>query len=1176
MEEKRKLYSIVLIVLLVVGIWLVINDNVIISKAATSENDESTEFAGGNGTEENPYQISSDIMFREMAKYPGKYFVLISDLDLSDSPRIDFEGTFDGNGHTIDIDFSEENGMFNELKEISVVENCTINIGNEYYTSLPAESFGAVALHNNGLIKKCVVSGTVAITPATSVAGDITIGSICSVNYGEIKMCRSDVNYSIQVNMAAEFMISGICNYGTAEQCLNTGNIGVGVQRNISTSGSFSNSVAGIAYSITDISECANTGDISLDFSSSLTNSSNIYNYAGFVSSDEFTSFSYVIPSKMEGMSSCYISEDVEFSFSTYNLGTGGGVNSESTILYADDVIGTQVKTEDEILQWWDRIIADDEDDGGEIWIPDGTFNIAKTGDWVSGEECILHGEYSASVPGNVIVEASDIVWTSSDPSILEVSETATNAIADAGRNRATIQKTFIAKKVGVVTITATAPDGRSVSIEVDIEPRLMAVETNETLTEETKVTLFQATLEEADAEYLEDFISDVEVEVIGNTDNGETGNRVFDIIDSYYEISEDGLTAKIIYDIVPLKKGNVKFQASTPSGQTAYTSLHANYRGFSASKDGWCIINAPQSFGDKDDKIPLSYYFTTFGITLGSSVHSIIDRIGDWGGYCFGMSLLSIAEYNGQVDLSPYFNNGGDSLNEYGFERIEYMEIKDSNSKEDYIGNIYTLQGNKDIIELIQRAQISQYSSEIAKAEVFAWDRDYSGVLNHLNQDDAAPLLITITGVNHAIVAETRLKPTVTKDGLYKIYCYNSNIPQLTNKLNNASPIYSLDKTYILLDTNTGDFLYYDGRKGYNSEYSTFNLMHIRFYDIRKLDNDFFNWAYTLDEERTTNIFNAAELTINQKNEDGMTEEVFSVNSEKNIVYKNPVEYRPIYENNVFSSNLATKKGYVLLPHGIYELNTKDETSIVSIQDDYIYAYNIDGDAKTIIEDSNIIIKNECSDNVNFTIAIQNMNGTVTASAKGTLDPSTNINLKIVKNEDIYSAESKTDSKVDDIETNLILNGVIVSENYHTVSNGWKKVGDNDWAYYKDGEMVVSNWVSVTEADPYNNNEVGEVWYHFGADGLMQRGWIIDETGWKVYLLDSNGRMMHSDWVNAPKNTELNRPAGIYHLTDDGAVQMNGWALAKKSQTIYWYCNPGTGLFEKNNPGSWSGKKLW
>lgn len=137
-------------------------------------------------------------------------------------------------------------------------------------------------------------------------------------------------------------------------------------------------------------------------------------------------------------------------------------------------------------------------------------------------------------------------------------------------------------------------------------------------------------------------------------------------------------------------------------------------------------------------------------------------------------------------------------------------------------------------------------------------------------------------------------------------------------------------------------------------------------------------------------------------------------------------------------------------------------------------------------------------------------------------------------------------------------------------ITEGWVDLGNGDWGYIRNGERVVSDWVSVQEADPYNGNKVGTVWYHIGSDGLMQRGWIVDETGWKIYLLDSNGRMMHSQWVNAPAQESLNRPAGLYHLTPDGAVQMNGWAESVDNENILWFCNAGNGLFEVDNPTSW------
>lgn len=105
-----------------------------------------------------------------------------------------------------------------------------------------------------------------------------------------------------------------------------------------------------------------------------------------------------------------------------------------------------------------------------EPWIPDGAFSISKSGTWVSGKECALYGTYSASTPGNAEAEANEIIWVSSDTSILDVSETIIDFnVADEENNHVSIQKTFTAKKAGTVTVTATAPDGRSASITVDV-----------------------------------------------------------------------------------------------------------------------------------------------------------------------------------------------------------------------------------------------------------------------------------------------------------------------------------------------------------------------------------------------------------------------------------------------------------------------------------------------------------------------------------------------------------------------------------------------------------------------------------------------------------------------------------------------------------------------------------
>ncbi len=144
------------------------------------------------------------------------------------------------------------------------------------------------------------------------------------------------------------------------------------------------------------------------------------------------------------------------------------------------------------------------------------------------------------------------------------------------------------------------------------------------------------------------------------------------------------------------------------------------------------------------------------------------------------------------------------------------------------------------------------------------------------------------------------------------------------------------------------------------------------------------------------------------------------------------------------------------------------------------------------------------------------------------------------------------------------------------TVKEGWV-LEDGEWHFYQDGAKVMNGWVSVQEEDPYNGNQVGTVWYHIGANGTpgkMDTGWIKDETGWKHYYLDSNGRMVHDVWANANAQPAINMPAGLYYLQHDGSVQMNGWAMF--DENAWLFCRPGDGLVDIDNPASWASEKLW
>ena len=102
-------------------------------------------FAGGDGTKNNPYQISNVQMFEEIENRQNDNYILINDIDLSCAPRISkFNGTLDGQGYTIRCTFSQNNGLFNYLSESSYIQNCNVVIIDNN-NSFP-EQFGSIAI----------------------------------------------------------------------------------------------------------------------------------------------------------------------------------------------------------------------------------------------------------------------------------------------------------------------------------------------------------------------------------------------------------------------------------------------------------------------------------------------------------------------------------------------------------------------------------------------------------------------------------------------------------------------------------------------------------------------------------------------------------------------------------------------------------------------------------------------------------------------------------------------------------------------------------------------------------------------------------------------------------------------------------------------------------------------
>lgn len=160
-----------------------------------------TGFAGGDGTEENPYLISNKEQLKLLDKYTKDlsteyyYFELTNDIDLAgeewtalcypESYWDGFYGNFNGNGYIIEnltiMGYRKSNqGLFCNVAKESIVETLgVINASiNNYHTR------GIIASKNFGAIRDCFTSG--------KVEGYNSVGGIVGSNHGLIVNCYSN------------------------------------------------------------------------------------------------------------------------------------------------------------------------------------------------------------------------------------------------------------------------------------------------------------------------------------------------------------------------------------------------------------------------------------------------------------------------------------------------------------------------------------------------------------------------------------------------------------------------------------------------------------------------------------------------------------------------------------------------------------------------------------------------------------------------------------------------------------------------------------------------------------------------------------------------------------------------------------------------------------------------
>lgn len=283
-------------------------------------------FAGGNGSETNPYIISDKDMFKNMAnrnESSQKVYFKIADslkeLSFTQSELKSgneylfktFYGVLDGNGlqitltcdemlstsdHTLTIGassgkytFSYACGLFEKIGENGGVKNLNIKMVLSM-TNIPGPSLVCpVAVVNEGRIEGVTIQGY-SMETISNTSYDIFIGGIAGVNKKDIFSCKNALALDLTIKQTS-FGMAGIVlvNEGNVQKCMVSGTKSVTLSNSSS-----STHIGGIA--LTNL----NKGKINLcgvdsDFKVSMKSSSNTYaggivevNVAGGISASYF------------------------------------------------------------------------------------------------------------------------------------------------------------------------------------------------------------------------------------------------------------------------------------------------------------------------------------------------------------------------------------------------------------------------------------------------------------------------------------------------------------------------------------------------------------------------------------------------------------------------------------------------------------------------------------------------------------------------------------------------------------------------------------------------------------------------------------------------------------------------------------------------------------------------
>lgn len=377
-----------------------------------------------------------------------------------------------------------------------------------------------------------------------------------------------------------------------------------------------------------------------------------------------------------------------------------------------------------------------------------------------------------------------------------------------------------------------------------------------------------------------------------------------------------------------------------------------------------WPLVNMKKTFwGGTWSTTKWQNYFTIIGPAVWFG--EVLANLVTWGhydrGWCFGLSMLSITEDNGQTDIQTTTQKEGSTLSEYGYSSIAYGKPDKNGRQRAYC------KADETLTDIIEKAQYGQFAIGIKKAKSKLNRSDINtsigDTIEEMVKDHA--ILVKMRGVSHAVVIPRGSKG-VRQDDKYDIQLYDPNAPQVNAKQLFGEGVdyntaYNHETSWLVFNyaDRSVSYLYYDLEQKQMIKEDAGDII---FVDPSKLGQEFFYGKYALSDEDNTKTFISANSAV-----------VFDENGKPLFEKSRGTVRKATVDWDFYVGDVEEKNSFEWMdvPNGTYQYVVEGESMIATISDNDQKATTItsDGNLRAAVGESGKIVLNAQGGTVTFEV---------------------------------------------------------------------------------------------------------------------------------------------------------------------------------------------------------------